>query len=188
MFHYVESKVGTSHGTALLSYMCVYPVRLSLYGTFNFLCAALLRSFICKSLKCSTKAKAKAEGKWKMENGKWGKTAIKKVAAPAYASSLRCRILKCPCELSTGFSPHNPAKKPVRRGGRPDPDADDVGGGGGVSMSSLTTRGMDPRMLYGVVVIILAVVVVVVVVAIGTVLLFRLVLALLYYNSALSIP
>lgn len=53
-----------------------------------------------------------------MENGKWGKTAIKKVAAPAYASSLRCRILKCPCELSTGFSPHNPAKKPVRRGGR----------------------------------------------------------------------
>lgn len=117
-----------------------------------------------------------------MENGKWGKTAIKKVAAPAYASSLRCRILKCPCELSTGFSPHNPAKKPVRRGGRPDPD------GGGVSMSSLTTRGMDPRMLYGVVVIILAVVVVVVVVAIGTVLLFRLVLALLYYNSALSIP
>lgn len=120
-------------------------------------------------------------------NGKWGKTAIKKVAAPAYASSLRCRILKCPCELSTGFSPHNPAKKPVRRGGRPDPDADDVGGGGGVSMSSLTTRGMDPRMLYGVVVIILAVVVVVVV-AIGTVLLFRLVLALLYYNSALSIP
>lgn len=120
-------------------------------------------------------------------NGKWGKTAIKKVAAPAYASSLRCRILKCPCELSTGFSPHNPAKKPVRRGGRPDPDADDVGGGGGVSMSSLTTRGMDRRMLYGVVVIILAVVVVVVV-AIGTVLLFRLVLALLYCNSALSIP
>lgn len=51
-------------------------------------------------------------------NGKWGKTAIKKVAAPAYASSLRCRILKCPCELSTGFSPHNPGKKPVRRGGR----------------------------------------------------------------------
>lgn len=41
-------------------------------------------------------------------------------------------------------------------------------------------------MLYGVVVIIPAVVVVVV--AIGTVLLFRLVLALLYYNSALSIP
>lgn len=122
-----------------------------------------------------------------MENGKSGKTAIKKVAAPAYASSLRCRILKCPCELSTGFSPHNPAKKLVRRGGRPDPDADDVGGGGGVSMSSLTTRGMDPRMLYGVVVIILAVVVVVIVVAIGTVLLFRLVLALLYYNSALSI-
>lgn len=116
-----------------------------------------------------------------------GKTAIKKVAATAYASSLRCRILKCPCELSTGFSPHNPAKKLVRRGGRPDPDADDVGGGGGVSMSSLTTRGMDPRMLYGVVVIILAVVVVVVV-AIGTVLLFRRVLALLYYNSALSIP
>lgn len=65
--------------------------------------------------------------------------------------------------------------KERREGGRtnalPDPDdADgDVGGGGGVSASSLTTRGMDPRMLYGVVVIILAVVVVA---ANGTVLLF----------------
>lgn len=94
---------------SLATCVCVYPVRLSLYGTFNFLCAALLRSFICKSLECSTKAKA---------NGKWGKTAIKKVAAPAYASSLRCRILKFPCKLSTGFSPHNPAKRTVRRGGR----------------------------------------------------------------------